>query len=110
MLKFVKKIYQSSNKMVFYLLICLVILVILDGVLTQYLVPNGIGTEGNPFIASLVGEPIFIILKVVGALICAVILWDIHKRFLRVGMITSWIAVIGYSGIVIWNASLMTLA
>ena len=41
--------------------------------------------------------------------ICAIILWDIHKRFLRVGLIATWIAVIGYGVIVGWNASLMML-
>jgi hypothetical protein len=92
-----------------WLLISLVILVILDGVITQYLVPNGKGNEANPFLASLVGQPIFIILKVVGALVCAIILWDVHRRFQRVGLIAAWIAVIVYSGIVIWNASQVML-
>jgi hypothetical protein len=109
MLESIIKFYRSSNKIMLWLLISLVILVILDGVLTQYLVPNGKGDEANPFIASLVGEPSFIILKVVGALVCAIILWDVHRRFRRVGLIAAWIAVVGYTGIVVWNASLMML-
>jgi hypothetical protein len=109
MLESIKKIYRSSNKIMLWLLISLVILVILDGVITQYLVPNGKGNEANPFLASLVGEPSFIILKVVGALVCAIILWDVHRRFRKVGLIAAWIAVAAYSGIVIWNASLVML-
>jgi hypothetical protein len=50
------------------------------------------------------------IIKVVGALLCALILWDVHRRFPRVGLIAAWIAVFGYALIVTWNASLILLA
>jgi hypothetical protein len=49
------------------------------------------------------------ILKILGALICAFILWDIYKRFPRVALITTWIAVAGYGIIVVWNSSLFLL-
>jgi hypothetical protein len=110
MSKFFKKISESSNKKILYLLAALVSLIVLDALLTQYFVPSGKVNEANPFIEPLVGQPGFMILKIVGALICAVLLWDVHRRFPRVGVIATWIAVVGYGAIVLWNASLVLLA
>ena len=92
-----------------YLLGALIILVILDGVLTQFLINGGIARESNPFLKPIVGEVGFIVLKIVGAFLAAFILWDVHRHFPRVGVIATWVAVIGYSGIVLWNSSLFLL-
>ena len=99
----------KSNKIKF-LLAALVGLVTLDGVLTEFLVGKGLAREGNPLLEPLVGEVGFMILKVVGALLCAFILWDVHRHFPRVAVIATSIAVIGYAFIVVWNASLIILA
>jgi hypothetical protein len=107
--KYIKKIYQSSNKKILYLLAAMVAFMILDGVLTQFLVPSGAFKEANPFIAPLVGQTGFMILKIVGALVCAIILWDVHRRFPRLGLIATWIAVTGCAAIVLWNASQVLL-
>ncbi|MCK4274752.1 MAG: hypothetical protein KAW90_07645 [Dehalococcoidales bacterium] len=92
-----------------YLLVTLVAFVILDGLLTELLLDGGLAREGNPFLQPLVGDIGFMILKVVGALLCAFILWDIYKRFPRVAVIATWIAVAGYGIIVVWNSSLFLL-
>jgi hypothetical protein len=101
---------QGSRKKIVYLLIILVCLVVLDGVLTEYLIDGGDASEANPFLETLVGEPAFMILKVAGALFCAFVLFDIHRRFPRTAMVTTWVAVVGYFGIVVWNTSLIFLA
>ena len=93
-----------------YLLGLLIILVTADGVLTHYLLEEGIAREGNPFLAPLVGDIGFIILKVAGALLCAFILWDVYRRYPRVAATAAWCGVIAYSGIVLWNTSLFLLA
>jgi len=92
-----------------YLLVTLVAFVILDGLLTELLLDMGMAREGNPFLQPLVGDIGFMILKVVGALLCAFILWDIYKRLPRVAVIATWIAVAGYGIIVVWNSSLFLL-
>jgi len=89
-----------------YLLGLLVLLVVADGLLTQLLITDGIAREGNPFLQSIVGENIFIVLKVAGALLCALILWDIYKRHPRVAMISTSCFVVFYGVIVLWNLSL----
>ena len=93
-----------------YLLGLLVALVVLDGLLTNLLVNGGTAREGNPFLQPIVGEAGFLVLKVAGALICAFILWDVYRRFPRVGVIATWFAVVAYGGIVLWNSSLFLLA
>ena len=92
-----------------YLLSLLVIFVVLDGVLTQFLITNGNAREGNPFLQPLVGNAGFIALKVAGALLCAFILWDIYRRFPKVALIATWCFVAAYGAIVLWNSSLFLL-
>jgi hypothetical protein len=84
----------------------LAIFIIADGVLTELLISRGLAREVNPFLQPLVGDIGFIVLKVVGALLCALILWDIYGRFPRLATVTTWIAVAGYGVIVAWNMSL----
>ncbi|MBA7678901.1 hypothetical protein ES703_87180 [subsurface metagenome] len=93
-----------------YLLGLLVALVISDGLLTQFLVTNGVAREGNPLLEPIVGEAGFMVLKVVGALLCALILWDVHRRFPKVALISTSCFVVGYGVIVLWNLSIFALA
>ena len=90
-----------------FLLATLVGLVTLDGLLTQFLVGKGAAREANPLLEPMVGNIGFMILKIVGALLCALILWDVHRRYPKVGLIATSIAVVGYGVIVIWNTSLI---
>jgi hypothetical protein len=93
-----------------YLLVLLIVLVIADGVLTQFLVNGGLAREGNPLLQPLVGNVGFIVLKVAGVLLCAFILWDIYRRFPRVAVIATSCFVFAYGVIVLWNSSIFILA
>ena len=88
-----------------YLLGLLITFEILDGVLTHFLVAEGLAREGNPFLLPLVGETNFLILKVAGVLLCALILWDIHKRYPRVALTTTAGFATFYFVLVLWNVS-----
>jgi hypothetical protein len=81
----------------------LVSFVIADGFLTHFLITGGIATEGNPFLQPIVGDAGFIFLKIAGALLCAVILWDIYRRYPRVALFSTSCFVVIYAGIVLWN-------
>jgi hypothetical protein len=109
MFEVIRKASQTGKKKMIALLVALVSFAALDGLLTQYLVPKGKAREANPFLVPLVGQTGFVVLKIVGTLLCALILWDIYRRFPRVAVIAAWIAVIGYGIIVIWNTSLIFL-
>ncbi len=104
-----KTISTLGKKKMIILLAVLVGFVILDGVLTEILMKRGVAREVNPFLQPLVGDVGFMVLKVVGSLLVALILWDIYRRFPRVAVIATWIAVAGYGVIVLWNTSLFLL-
>ena len=86
-----------------YLLLTLVALVVSDGLLSQYLIRYGLGREGNPFLQSLVSEEIFLPIKLAGALLGAIILWDIHRTHPMVALVLTLVFMILYTGVVFWN-------
>lgn len=90
----------------FWLLAVLVAFVILDGVVTEMLIARGLARESNPFLQPIVGQSGFLLLKTVGALVAAFILWDIQRHWHKLGVIATWVAVSAYGLIVLWNTSL----
>jgi hypothetical protein len=109
MISVIKKLTDAGKKKMIYLLIVLVSFVILDGLLTQYLVPTGAAKEANTFLAPMIGKTSFLVVKIVGAFLCAFILWDVHRRHPKLATVAAWIAVVGYGLIVVWNTSLIIL-
>jgi len=97
---------MKKNRKILYLLGILILLVVSDGVVTRLLLNDGLAREGNPFLQPLVGENGFLVLKLVGSLVCAFILWDVSRRFPKVALVTTWIFVIAYGALVLWNLSL----
>jgi len=93
-----------------YLLGLLVGFEIADGVLSYFLIRHGLGREANPFLQPMVGDVNFLIIKVVGGLLCALILWDIHRRLPRVALITTSCFAVFYAVIVSWNLGLFLMA
>ena len=86
-----------------YLLAILVALVAIDGIISQFLVKSASVQEGNPFLKPVVGGPVFIPLKLFGALLCAFLLWDIYKTSPRLALTATYCFVGIYSAIVFWN-------
>ena len=85
------------------LLVTLILLVVSDGVIPQFLVRTGLGYEGNALLKTLVGKEGFIMLKAAGAILCAFILWDMHRRWYKLAFISTVCFVALYAGIVLWN-------
>lgn len=92
------------------LLALLVGFVIIDGIQTEYLVRERMVREVNPFLEPLVGDIGFMLLKIGGSLLCALIIWDIFKRMPRVAVATATSFLVIYGAIVGWNTSLFLLA
>ncbi len=86
-----------------YLLVALVVLCVLDGIITNFVVTNGFGREGNPLMKGLVGGWKFPVIKAMGGLLCALILWDIYKRWSKLAVISTSCLVVVLAGIVGWN-------
>ncbi|MFA4837586.1 MAG: DUF5658 family protein [Dehalococcoidia bacterium] len=93
-----------------YLVGALVGLVIADGLITQFLVKEGLAREGNPILEPLVGGSAFMFVKIAGALVCAYILWDIYKRWEKLALVSTSCLVVCYTAIVIWNLSVFFIA
>jgi len=100
---------RPGSRTMKYLLIFMIAFVVLDGVLTEYLIATGRAWEANAFLAPLVGNIGFMLLKIFGSLFCALVLWDIYTRHQRLATIAAWIAAAGYGLIVVWNAGLCFL-
>ena len=54
--------------------------VIADGVITEFLILNGFGAEGNPFLHFWVGKDVFLIIKSLLGLLAVLYLWKLYKR------------------------------
>jgi len=91
------------NRQYSCLLGALFALVVADGVLTQHLVMNNLGTEVNPFLMTWVSQDKFLYIKILGSLFSVVILWDIYKRWSRLAVFSSITFAIVYVCIVYWN-------
>jgi hypothetical protein len=90
-----------------YLLSLLAVFIISDGLLTHALVGDGLMVEGNPLMVPLVAQGNLMLLKLVGTIICVIILWDLYRRFPRLAVITTSCFVIAYGVIVFWNFGLL---
>ena len=86
-----------------YLLGTLLALVVADGIISQFLIEEGLGKEGNPFLRTLAADSNFLIIKMCGAIICVIILWNLARRKQRLVFIFSSIVVLVYTAILFWN-------
>ena len=78
-------------------------LVVADGLISNFLMTHGLGREWNPLLRAFVGGENFLLIKVAGAFLSALILWDIYKKRPQVAAIGSLCMVVFYTGIVYWN-------
>ncbi|MFH0914265.1 MAG: DUF5658 family protein [Chloroflexota bacterium] len=81
--------------------------VVADGVITEFLVLNGLAREGNPLLQVWVGRDAFLLLKVLGGLLAALCLWSIYKRHPRLAVGFSSLLLSAYTFIIVWNLSLL---
>jgi hypothetical protein len=86
-----------------YLLILLVGLVVADGLISNFIVQNGLGKEGNPFIQNIVGQSSFVFIKLVGAFISAIILWRVIRKHTRLGLVSIIFYIVVYTTILWLN-------
>jgi hypothetical protein len=99
--------YFAGTHHIRLLLYTLFALVVSDGLITTFLVTQGLGYEGNPFLQSLVTKEYFLLLKVFGVSFSALALFFIYKRHPKLSLITILYFVILYTIIVYWNASVV---
>ncbi len=93
-----------------YLLCLLLGLIVADGLISNFIVQNGLGKEGNPFIRSIVGQTSFISLKLLAALVSALILWKVFSKHPKLGLVSIVFFVLLYTVILWWNLAAFFIA
>lgn len=74
-----------------------------DGLVTHVFVNNGVVKEGNPLMAPLIQDGNFLLLKVLGVLLCIPVIWLLYKRFPKLAMATASSLAVFYSAVLCWN-------
>ncbi|MFC1945653.1 DUF5658 family protein [Chloroflexota bacterium] len=102
--------YSISTRKIKLILVVLLSLVISDGYITQFLVSEGLGLEKNPFLEPFVSEWYFLVVKTLGALFCALLLWDIFRKWPKLGIAAIPCFTVIYTVIVYWNLSIFFIS
>ena len=97
------KLLLSKIRQARYLLLLLCGLVVADGIISNFIVQSGLGTEGNLFIQSIVGQTSFIFLKLSAAFLSSIILWKVFRRHHRLGLVSIILFVMLFTVIIWWN-------
>ena len=102
--------YSVALRKIEYLLGTLLSLIVADGIISQFLIEEGLGHEGNPLLKTLAADNNFLIIKMCGAILCVIILWNLVKRKPRLVLIFSTIVVFIYTVILFWNISIYIIS
>jgi hypothetical protein len=84
-------------------------LIVADGLISQFLIKGGIGQEGNPFLRVLVTENNFLVVKMCGAILIVLILWNIARRSPGLIFIFSACIVGVYTALLFWNIAVFLI-
>jgi hypothetical protein len=100
-------IKSGYTKLMLFLLSLLVVLEAGDGICTYSAISKNLAREANPLMQNLAGTDNFLVLKISGAIICALLLWLLYRRFPRISLIASSCIVIFYAGVLTWNLNIL---
>lgn len=78
-----------------------------DGILTDFLVRNEIVREANRLMEPVIMKGDFLLLKAAGAVLCAIALWLISRKFPKTAMAAASGVSILYGGIIAWNLGVL---
>jgi hypothetical protein len=92
-----------ENRTVRYTLLVLFGVIVADGLISQFLVTGGYGSEGNPFLMSLVGSESFLAIKIAAAFLATLLLWIKYNANPRLVNTVAVVALVFYTAIVYWN-------
>ncbi len=75
-----------------------------DGIISRFIiVEKRLAREVNPFVQAWIGEDAFLVIKLAGTCLAAIILWDVYKRLPRVSFICTVCCVAFYTVLVFWS-------
>ena len=106
----VPKSFHIESRTVRYTLYTLFCIIVADGLITQFLVTGGHGSEVNPFLSAWVGHGWFLAIKVSGAFLATLLLWIRYNAKPRLVYRIMVVFLAFYTTIVFWNLSVFLLA
>ena len=77
--------------------------IVADGVISQFLVTRGYGSEGNHLLTSWVGGESFLGIKISGAFLATCLLWVKYNEKPRLVNVIAIVALAIYTAILYWN-------
>jgi len=86
-----------------YMLYVLFGLIVADGILSDFLVSHNLGWEWNPLLKNMMGGEQFMLIKVCGALLVMVLMWNIYRKRQGMAVISSLCSLVFYTAIIYWN-------
>ena len=92
------------------LLVLLIVLQTADGVFTQWAATEGLIQEWNPFVAPLIGDWHYLLIKIAGALVSAAALWGISLRFPRTALLGAGSVIVFYGLVLTWNSGIILVS
>jgi hypothetical protein len=95
--------FRIENRTVRYILYTLFCLIVADGLITQFLVTGGHGSEANPFLAAWVGRGWFLAIKASGAFLATLLLWINYNKKPKLVYTIAVVFLVFYTVIVFWN-------
>jgi hypothetical protein len=102
--------FRIESRTVRYLLYTLFGVIVADGLITQFLVTGGHGSEANPFLRAWVGHGSFLIIKVGGAFLATLLLWINYNKKPKLVYTITVVFLVFYTVIVFWNLFVYLLA
>jgi len=99
----VPKYLRIESRKVRFTLYALFGAIVADGVISQFLVTGGQGSEGNPFLTSWVGGESFLGIKISAAFLATLFLWTKHNEKPRLVNTIAVVALATYTAILYWN-------
>lgn len=101
------KSYLSGSYRIRILLGALFAAVVADGVITEFLVHNGLALEANPFLRVWIGRDAFLAFKVLGGLLASLYLYMLYRRRPRLSFYCSFCCLAAYTTIIFWNLHIL---
>ncbi len=95
--------YFAGSYRIRLLLGSLLATIVADGVITRFLILNGLAEEGNPFLRFWVEQDVFLTIKLLGGLLAVLYLWSIYKRHPKLSICCSSLFLTAYIFIIFWN-------
>jgi hypothetical protein len=86
-----------------YLILLVASLQIADAMLTRSAVATGLVDEWNPLVAPVAAGWEFVILKCAGALLSALALWTVYRRFPGMALVGANCVILFYTAVLAWN-------